>query len=324
MATIPQNSTLLGATNIANISVPCYPSITALAAEQNLIPQGLVVAVLGQGMFIAQGSAPISLQYATTSTSSANLTPASQTTYWVPFSGQTPSIQSNAYVCRVAPLSITAYTGSGTGQLTITTAAAWTADGVVLALNDQIFLQPGLTNVTAKDSGPWVVTTLGTSTVSTVLTRPSWWATGTKFYSGATITIGGEGTFLQNTKWRATAAAAVIDTTDPAFYVERFTFQRTLISGTLVLAAGQPTLLATSATMPAGVYSASQSNFITQIAVGNTETSVVSVGMGNASSTSIATIGYVGTAAATAFTLASGMVTGTSGVPTLNITLVNF
>ena len=32
MATIPQNSTLLGATNIANISVPCYPSITALAA----------------------------------------------------------------------------------------------------------------------------------------------------------------------------------------------------------------------------------------------------------------------------------------------------
>ena len=334
MATIPQNQNLLGSTSIPNIGMPVYPSLTALGNEVNLIPAGLVVAVLSPGtglqpfqMYMASPTAPLSGQYATTSTSSANLVPASQVTYWLPYVGSAAPAnpQQTPFVCRVAPLAITAYTGSGTGQLTITTAAAWTADGVALAPGDQIFLQEGLTNLTAKDAGPWVVTTLGTSSVSTILTRPSWWGTGSKWVSGATITIGGEGAFMNNTKWRATAASGVIDTTDPAFYVERFTFQRTLIAGTLVLSAGQPTASATSATMPAGVYSLTQSNFSVQIAVGNTATSGVSVGTGNASSTQlVTTVGYVGTAAATVFALASGLVTGTSVTSTLNVTLINF
>jgi hypothetical protein len=234
------------------------------------------------------------------------------------------NVQSTPGTARVAALSVAAYTGSGTGQLTITTAAVWAIDGVTVALGDQIFLPPGLTNLTAVDSGPWTITTLGTGSIQTVLSRPAWFDHGTKCYSGFTVKVGGEGAFFNNSEWRSTAAAVTIDTTDAAFYVGRLSFQRKLVAGTLVLAAGQPNASATSATMPVGILSATQSQVICELAIYSGSGATVSYGPANSSSTALCTPGYSGTAAGAIFALASAQTTQASDTSTIQVTVVNF
>ena len=312
-----------------NINV--YPTLAALGLEQGLIQPGSIVAVQSPVfmLLMAQSSAANG-QYAVSSTSSTQIAGGGGVTYWVQdMSGgsvlQNP--QQAPYTARVAPLAVAAYGGTGTGTLTLTSAAAWTADGVVLALGDVIFLQTGLTNLTAVDSGPWVVSVLGTASVKTVLRRPSWFATGMKIPAGLQVAVGSEGAFFANTTFKATAApGTVVDTTDCAFYVKSFTFQRTLVSGTLALAAGQPTLLATSATCPVGIYSLTQSTATCIAAAhGGTLTGTVSYACVNASSTqAFTTIGAVGTSAMAVFAIATANATQTNDTSTLNVTITNF
>jgi hypothetical protein len=100
-------------------------------------------------------------------------------------------------------------------------AAFGTQDGVsTLAVGDVVLLPGAATNISAtKDSGPYVITTIGSGTVKWVLTRPSWWATGATMPLAGEVSIGGEGTIFGGGVWRSFAAkATVIDTTDPAFY----------------------------------------------------------------------------------------------------------
>ena len=123
-----------------------------------------------------------------------------------------------------------------------------------------------------------------------------------------------------------TVKAAVIDTTDPGFYVEEFIFQRKINAGTLALGAGQPTLSATSATCPVGILSQSQSTATCSLAIpSGTLTGTVGYGPTNASSSAaFVTLGYVGTSAMAVFALATAMATQTGDTSTLQVAVSNF
>lgn len=118
--------------------------------------------------------------------------------------------------------SLNAYTGSGTGVLTAGANGAFGAqDGVTLAANDLVFLPPIVTGATiaAKDTGPWIVTSLGTAGTKIVLTRPTWWAHAQVLGLAVDVMVGGEGTKWKGNVWRTFAAAGkVVDTDDPVFY----------------------------------------------------------------------------------------------------------
>ena len=318
-----------------------YPSTTALAAETGPIQQGQIAVVQSPfGLYCAQKVVPSSGTYVTCTSAIG-----SQVTYYVPLTyssyGGPPipgaSGQGAPFKARAVVQVLHAYSGSGTGTLTSTgnvsingTSGAST-DSVVCAVGDQIFIPAGITNVTAKDSGPWTIVTVGSGSVAWVLTRPVWWITGNYWATGQSISIGGEGAVFGGTAWKATAASGVIDTTDPAFYVERLTFQATLTAGTLVLPGGQPVaygsypLVTGTCNFPAGIFSATKSNILVSLAIkGGTITGTVSYGAANASSTVLATAGYVGTATATVFALATAMATQTTDTSTVNVTLLNF
>lgn len=242
-----------------------------------------------------------------------------------------------AFTARAVVISGHAYTGTTSGVLASTTngtfASQFNVDGITAAVGNVIFIPEGLTMLTAAtDAGPWVIQSLGGSSAKWVLNRPDWWATGNTWASGTEVRVGGEGQVYQNTLWRATAAAGVIDTTDPAFYVARLTFQAVLTSGTLALSAGQPNTFANyplasggTHTFPAGIYSASQSSILVTAAIaGGTQTTTVEYSAANHSSTALATAGPVGTAAAAVFALAAGQTTQTGDTSTVQVTLVNF
>lgn len=252
--------------------------------------------------------------------------------------GVTPETSPAPFTARCCPLSLHAYNGTGTGTLTSTAtgtfASQTSTDNVTLAVGDQIFLQPGLTNLQAIDSGPWLVSALGaTGTAKWVLKRPSWWATGAKWTSGQIVKVGGEGQIYNNTEWMATAASGVIDTTDPAFYVGRITFQvvlGTTTTATEALAAAQPSAYAEyplgtsngsgNHSFPVGILSASQSNLVCTLNTPHVATLTVGYGPSGA-----LTAGYVGTAAATVIAYAVGMAaSGDADVSVINCTLTNW
>jgi hypothetical protein len=113
-----------------------------------------------------------------------------------------------------------------------------TQDGLTIAVNDVLVLPEGtLTTlvVSAANSGPYVVTSIGSASSKVVLTRPSWWKHGTAMRPAAEIKIVA-GTLYAGTKWRSFAAAGVtIGTTDPKLYPEQVTQQVTLASGTVTI-----------------------------------------------------------------------------------------
>ena len=316
--------------SLGPMGVPLYTDASTLALEVGQIPVGQIACIQTPPMFVIATQAPPASGFSVcTSTSSAVY--GSVVTYWLPI--QAPSEvggQAAPNTARVSALALAAYSGSGTGTLTASAngliGSSGAIDGVTVANGDQIFVQAGLTNVTSKDSGPWTVVSVGSASTKYVLSRPWWFATGNKTVSGQRITVGGEGTFFANTVWRSTAASVVIDATDPAFYVEVFTFQRTLVAGTLALAAGQPTLAATSATCPVGILSLSGSTcFVTASAHGGTLTGTVSYAATNASSTQMfTTLGYVGTSAMAVFAIATAYATQTGDTSTVNVTIINF
>src|SRR5262249_6780178 len=92
---------------------------------------------------------------------------------------------------RGGAASIQAYGGTGTGALTESANGALAAqDGLTIAVGDILFLPHGLTNVTAADVGPWVVTGLGGASSKWTLVRPSWWPHGSAIPLVAIINIG--------------------------------------------------------------------------------------------------------------------------------------
>ena len=191
------------------------------------------------------------------------------------------------YKARAVAVIPDAYGGSGTETLTETTAASGfgTQDGVTLVAGDVVFVQGGSSNLSAaKDSGPWVVTALGSATVQWVLTRPTWWGNGAGIVPGQVIEIGGEGTVFRGGSWKAMCAKAnVIGTNDPKFYVGRFVEQAAFVTGDDGAHVYAPSV---------GVLDAAHSSVFANpnAAAGGTTTGMVSIGAG------AITPGYTGTA----------------------------
>lgn len=112
------------------------------------------------------------------------------------------------------------YGGSGTATLTMSATGVLGAQdtNVTPALNDVVFFAGGGTNVTAVDTGPWVITTLGAVGVAAVFQRPTWWANGATAQYGQTIDVGPTGAKWCNSSWKVMTAGSVIGTTDPQLY----------------------------------------------------------------------------------------------------------
>lgn len=116
-----------------------------------------------------------------------------------------------------------------------------TQDGVTMAVGDKIVLPPGtLTtlSVSAANSGPYVVTNLGSSTSKVVLTRTSRFADGATITPWTTVRVGGEGTNYKNTSWIAKPATAskVVGTDDPLMFPAEMIIPLTCSSGTATTA----------------------------------------------------------------------------------------
>jgi hypothetical protein len=112
-----------------------------------------------------------------------------------------------------------------------------TQDGVAPDVGNILVLPPGtLTTlvVSAADSGPYEVTSLGAAGAKVVLTRPANYQHGDTIVSGTAIQVGGEGTTYKNTRWIAkpATAAKVVGTDDPLMFPEQMIVAKTLASGT--------------------------------------------------------------------------------------------
>lgn len=142
----------------------------------------------------------------------------------------------SAFKARAVITSIAAYTAAS-GVLTANANGAIGAqDGVTLAAGDLVMLQAGITNVTAADAGPYVVTAVGTAGSKYVLTRPWWYAHGGPVRQGVTVDVGGEGTAFSGSTWKALCGVAqVIGTNDPKFYPR-------VVKGSQALTAGAATV----------------------------------------------------------------------------------
>jgi hypothetical protein len=227
-------------------------------------------------------------------------------------SGLSPSATSDDTVRAVAT-SFPAGTFSG-GVLTLTATGAFSTaqDGVTLAVGDKFILPAGTITtlvVSAANSGPYEVTSLGATGVSATFTRPARWTHGATITPETKIKVGGEGTLFKGTTWTADPATAtkVVGTDDPVLYPDRVTQQVTLASSTVTIT-----------NVP--IKSASKSNVLTTLAAaGGTQTSTVAYGPIVAP-----TPGGIGTASLVIDAIASGQTkNGTADTSTLNVTIFN-
>ncbi len=143
-----------------------------------------------------------------------------------------------SYRARAVVTTLQAYGGTTTGILTETANGAISAaDGVTLAVGDVVLIPEGTTNITAaSDAGPYIVTALGSAGTKWVLTRPSWWETGSVIGTttglGTIIEVGGEGTVYGGSSWKTFAAKGqIIDTNAPLLWPRILTKAITLAAG---------------------------------------------------------------------------------------------
>jgi hypothetical protein len=135
----------------------------------------------------------------------------------------------------------TTYTGTTTNTLTFGTNAIMGAqDGITLAVGDCFHLPGGTLGacaITACDIGPWIISVKGTASTKCVLTRPTWWQTGSVVPQLYQFTVGPEGSVFYGGKWTAwgtTSAAQILigaTGTDPLFYPDHVATLVTLSSG---------------------------------------------------------------------------------------------
>jgi len=128
------------------------------------------------------------------------------------------------------------------GVLTLTATGAFSTaqDGVTLAVGDKFVIPVGTIttlSVSAANSGPYEVVSLGATGVSASFKRTAKWSHGALITPGTEIRVGGEGTVFHGTKWRAepATAAKVVGTDDPLLFPERIVVQKTLSSGTATI-----------------------------------------------------------------------------------------
>jgi hypothetical protein len=143
------------------------------------------------------------------------------------------------FVARLVATNLEAGAFSG-GVFTATANGALaTQDSVAPAVGDVIILPAGtLTTlvVSAANSGPYVVTSLGGASAKVTLARPAWWRHANGVPLGAEIR-GAAGTIYSGTTWRSfvTTGTVVIGTSDPALYPLEVTQRITLAAGTYTI-----------------------------------------------------------------------------------------
>ena len=138
------------------------------------------------------------------------------------------------FKARGVATSVAAFTASA-GVLTANAVGALgTQDGLTYTAGQQIVL-PVITNVTAANSGPYVVTNPGAAGAALVLTRPDWYPHGGTFVSNQPIDVGEEGSLFGPSEWAPFAANGTIGTSDPKFRPRSVTQQVTLVAGVAVI-----------------------------------------------------------------------------------------
>jgi hypothetical protein len=203
---------------------------------------------------------------------------------------------------------IGAYTGSGTGTLTVTATGALVAgDGVTPAVNDLVLLPEGAPNISAaSDAGVYQVINAGGTGISAVVKRVSWWYTGAPIPLGQGVRIT-EGTlFGGQGAWKSDAVKGkIVDTDAPLLYPEHVNLQVTLAAGVFAIT-----------TVP--LRSATKSSV---------QLSYAGSGTPNASTLSYQagaiTPGALGTASVTVGSYKAGMVAQNADTSVLNALIVN-
>jgi hypothetical protein len=204
-----------------------------------------------------------------------------------------------------------AYTGSTTGTLTASANAAFgTQDGVAtLAVGDVVWLQEGLTNLTAaSDAGPYVIQSLGSASSKWILSRPSWWASGAQIPQHP-VDIGPEGTFWQGTQWKSFAVKGsnTVDANAPKAFVGCVTQSVMLVAGTVTIS-------------NVGILSASKTGIGATRTTANTCTATT----GGYQCNGAPTAGAIGTGSVVVFaTVAAGTINN-ADVSTLSVTITNW
>ena len=159
--------------------------------------------------------------------------------YFASLNAPLPGAMVGGMAARLVATNLEAGAFSG-GVFTATAnGAIATQDGVAPAVNDVLILPAGtLTTlvVSAANSGPYVVTSIGAVGAKVTLARPSWWRHANGVPLGAEIKVAA-GTLFAGTTWRSfvTAAGQVIGTNDPKLYPLKVTQQVTLSSGTITI-----------------------------------------------------------------------------------------
>lgn len=218
------------------------------------------------------------------------------------------SASSTAFRARNVATNLAALTFTGGTFLANANGALGAQDGVTNVAGDIIMIPAGTITtgvVSAANSGPWLLTSVGGSGKFSGI-RPDWWPHGGTTVPGSAINVGGEGTLFGGTRWPTFSAAVVIGTSDPALYPEEVTQTVTLTSSAKAItnvpirAAGSQVLCRLSA-------------------VGGTTTSTVGYG-----TLVDPTPGGIGTATTTVNALASGMTkNGTSDTSNVTVTILN-
>ena len=135
----------------------------------------------------------------------------------------------------------TTYTGTTTNTLTFGSNAIMGAqDGITLVVGDCFHLPGGTLGscaITACDIGPWIISAIGTASTKCVLTRPTWWQTGSVVPQMYQFRVGGEGAVFWGgtwTAWGTTPLAQILigaPFTDPLIYPDHVATLVTLASG---------------------------------------------------------------------------------------------
>lgn len=142
----------------------------------------------------------------------------------------------DAFTARGVATNIAALTFAADGTFEADANGALGAQDGLTFVAGQVIMMPAGTITTgvvsAANSGPYVLTSVGGASAKFAGRRPPW------FPDGGTIPIGCEvriaaGTLFAGTSWRSFAdVSATIGTTDPAFYPTQVTQQLTLVAGT--------------------------------------------------------------------------------------------
>ena len=180
-------------------------------------------------------------------------------------------------------------------------------DGQTLAVGDVVLIPEGTITtgtVSAANSGPYVLTSIGSASTKFTGVRPSWYRHGSAIPSMA-IRVK-KGTLFAGTRWLA-FAMGTIGTTDPLLRPEKVTQKVTLVSSAKAIT-NVPLLSATRSTALCALS-----------AVGGTTTSTVGYGIIVAP-----TPGGIGTATLTVNAIASGgSKNGTSDTSDVIVTIIN-